>query len=113
MQVIITRNNLKSVPGFSQVQAIKRREIIYLFCLPVSFCSFDCNFSRRREGKSNVGLLWVKKKKKRGEKDTKDSSLTSVLLASFRFNTAALSSNNHGSKSVSVPVASNYRQLCK
>jgi len=34
VQVIITWNNNKSVPGFSQVQAIKRREIIYLLCLP-------------------------------------------------------------------------------
>lgn len=55
-----------------------------------------------------------KEEKGEGEKrDTKDLSLMSVLLASFRLNSAAVSSNNHVSKLVSVPVASKYRQLCK
>lgn len=109
MQVIITWNNNKSVSGFSQVQVIKSREIIYLLCLPVTFCSFYWNFSLRREGRSDVGHLWTNKKKEREKKDTKDLSLTSVLLSSFRFNSAAVNSNNHLSKSVSLSVASNYR----
>lgn len=110
MQVIITQNNNKSVPGFSQVEAIKRKEIIYLLCLVVTFCSFYCTFLR--EGRSNVGHLWVKKEKERGKKrDTKDLSLTSVLLASFRLNSAAVSGNNHVNKSISVqwlPVIDNF-----
>lgn len=50
-----------------------------------------------------------RRKRREKKKDTKDLSLTSVLLSSFRFNSAAVNSNNHLSKSVSLSVVSNYR----
>lgn len=71
MQIIIKWNNNKRGSGFSQVQVIKRREIIYLLCLPVIFCSYIDTFLREEKEEAMLSSLeeekGEKKKKKRLE----------------------------------------------